>query len=136
MQLSPHFSLQEMTASQVAKRHGYDNTPNAGEIRHLERLCLTLLEPMREALGVPLHINSGYRSPTVNLAVGGKTASAHLDGRAADFVPAGIGVEDAFTQLAALDLPWDQLILEYGSWIHAAIARDGVEPRRQVLVLP
>lgn len=84
-------------------------------------------------LGVPLHINSGYRCPAVNAAVGGKIASAHMDGRAADFVPVGMYLREAFDKIKASDLPFDQLIVEYGTWIHVAIARQGVDPRRQVL---
>lgn len=120
----------------MALRRGLDNTPNAGEIRNLQALAETMLEPIRAMLGVPLHINSGYRSPSVNAAVGGKGNSAHLDGRAADFVPIGMYLRDAFEKIKASDLPFDQLILEYGSWIHVAIARQGVDPRRQVLEIP
>lgn len=120
----------------MALRRGLDNTPNAGEIRNLTVLAETVLEPIRALLGVPLHINSGYRCPAVNLAVGGKANSAHLDGRAADFVPIGMYLRDAFVKIAASDIPFDQLIVEYGSWIHVAIARQGVDPRREVLEIP
>lgn len=130
MILSPHFTIEELTHSDVALRKGLDNTPNAGECDNLARLCDTLLEPARALVG-PLRVNSGYRCPAVNQAVGGATGSAHMDGRAADVVPANI--HDAFDLLRSSTLPFDQLIFECGSWLHMAIAREGEEPRREVL---
>lgn len=133
MELSQHFSLEELSHSDVALRRGLDNSPNAGEVANLVLLCETLLEPVRWMLGTPLHINSGYRSPSVNQAVGGSKASAHMDGRAADFVPEGMNLELAFDQIRLSGLPYDQVILECGAWIHLAIARSGENPRRQAL---
>lgn len=134
MQLSPNYSLEDLTRSQTAARKGIENVPNAGEIANLERLCETLLEPAIWLLGTNLHINSGYRSPALNAAVGGAKGSAHMDGRAADVVPAGLSVQAAFKQIAASALPFDQLILECGTWLHLSIAKVGVDPRREVLV--
>lgn len=133
LRLSEHFSLDEMTRSDTGLRRGLENAPNAGEVRNLVVLCETILEPIRSMLGVPLHINSGYRCPAVNSAVGGKVASAHMDGRAADFVPIGMYLREAFDKIKASDLPWDQLIIEFGTWIHVAIPRQGVDARRQVI---
>ena len=76
MNLSPHFTLAELTFSEVALRKGLDNTPSASLQPVMTRLCVELLEPVRTILGVPLHINSGYRSLAVNQAVGGASASA------------------------------------------------------------
>ena len=136
VELSEHFDLGEMSRSDVALRRGLDNTPNAGEISNLVRLCDSVLEPARSLLGVPFHVNSGYRSPSVNAAVGGVNGSAHMDGRACDFVPVGLGLNHAFDLLKTSGLPFDQLILEYGAWIHLSVARVGVGPRRMVLVIP
>ena len=122
-----------MTRSDTALRRGIDNTANAGEIDNLRRLCVELLEPAQAILGVPFQINSGFRSPELNQAVGGAKGSAHMDGRAADFVPKGLSLHECFDALRKSSLPYDQIILECGSWIHLAIARTGVDPRREAL---
>lgn len=134
MNLSPHFTLAELSFSEVALRKGLPNTPAPGVQTMLTRLCVELLEPVRTILGVPLHINSGYRSMAVNEAVGGASGSAHTFGRAADFVPIGLDLKTTFDMLRErTDLPYDQIIFECRAWLHIAIAPDGVQPRRQAL---
>jgi len=133
MQLSQHFSLEELTFSQVAARTGIDNTPSDEVVANLTRLCNLLLEPARAMLEVPVHVDSGYRSTVVNAAVGGARDSAHMSGRAADTVFLGIPLEEAFDKLRASDLPFDQIIFECRAWIHLAIAPEGVQPRREAL---
>src|SRR5437016_5503953 len=123
LQLSEHFSLEELSFSELALRQGFDNVVPKGLEVNLVELAQTLLEPARGLLGVPLHINSGYRSSEVNAAIGGSVNSAHMEGRAADFVPIGKDVLEAFHDLRVTeDLPYDQLIFECGSWIHIAVA--------------
>lgn len=131
--LSEHFTLEELSTSEIALRKGLGNLPGEDEIAYLKRLCEELLEPARLLLGVPLHINSGYRSRAVNKAVGGSVMSAHTYGRAADFVPVGLALKDAFDMLRTSKLPYDQLLAECNSWLHIAIAADDIEPRRQAL---
>lgn len=130
--ISPNFSLEELTFSQIALRTGLDNTPPGGAISNLTRLCAQLLEPARALLAVPLHIDSGYRSPAVNFTIGGAIDSAHMSGRAADIVPAGMDLREAFDRLRTL-APIDQIIIECNAWIHLAIADVGAVPRRQAL---
>jgi zinc D-Ala-D-Ala carboxypeptidase len=128
--LSPHFSLEELTFSEKALRLGLDNTPAQEHIDNLRRLCLIVLEPAREILGVPIHINSGYRSQVVNEAVGSTAMhSQHLDGCAADWVPIGIPLRTAFAVLRAELRGWDQMILECNAWIHVSIPRLGLTAR-------
>ena len=129
MELTPHFSLEEMTRTDT----GLPNVPNADERASLARLAAELLEPLRAMAGCPLRINSGFRSAAVNAKVGGVPTSAHRDGRAADLVPAGAALGELFERARRSGLPFDQLILE-PTWLHIAIARDGQEPRRQALV--
>lgn len=134
MNLSPHFTLDELTYSETALRHGIANTPSNVQLDELRRLCTDLLEPVRLILGVPLHINSGFRSIELNSAVGGTHTSAHMSGEAADFIPIGLDLETAFDMLRArAELPVDQLIFECRAWIHIAIAPPGLIPRRQAL---
>ena len=84
MQLSEHFSLYEFTRSDTAKAHGWKNEPGQAEIEWMIYLCVHVLEPLRAFLGRPVVISSGYRSPKLNDAVGGVSASQHMYGQAAD----------------------------------------------------
>lgn len=134
MNLSPHFTLAELTYSEVALRQGIDNDPSPDTVASLTRLCTQLLEPVRSILLVPMHINSGYRSAVLNSLVGGTHTSAHLQGEAADFIPIGLDLRTAFDILRTReDLPYDQIIFECQAWIHIAIATGTTQPRRQAL---
>jgi hypothetical protein len=131
--MSEHFTLDDLTRSQTASRKGIDNTPPQQAIDSLNLLCSTLLEPARALLGVPISVDSGFRSEALNEAVGGAKSSAHLDGRAADLVPQGVVLQAAFDLLRKSSLPYDQVIFECRAWIHLAIARPGETPRRMAL---
>ena len=134
MQLSANFSLEELTFSSSALRHGLDNTPNADQVANLTRLCETLLEPARALLGnQPFHVDSGFRSEEVNALVHGVPNSAHKDGRAADVIPEGLDLRLCFDELRASSLPYDQIIYECAAWIHLAVAPEGQTPRREAL---
>jgi len=121
MQLSPHFSLEELCKSQTATRRGLDNTPPPEAVDSLRALCANVLEPLRALLGKPIHVSSGYRSPEVNKAVGGSKNSQHLRGEAVDFTVPGLTTQQVFDVIRASDLPFDQLIQE-GTWIHVSHA--------------
>jgi len=131
--MSEHFPLESLTASQTAARKGIDNTPPPPAIAYLQLLTSTILEPARALLGVPFRVNSGFRCEALNEAVGGATHSAHMDGRAADVVPMGMDLREAFDRLRSSDLPYDQIIFECNAWLHLAIARTREAPRRQAL---
>ena len=133
MKLSTNFSLEEMTFSETALRRGYHNDPNAAQVENLKRLCVELLEPIRALLGVPVHVNSGYRAPALNTLIGGAVDSAHMDGRAADLVPIGMSLTEAFARIHSASLGFDTLIFECASWLHVSIAPPGAVPRRDVL---
>lgn len=134
-QLSPHFWLSEFTTSQAAARAGVSNDP--ASLDDLNNLIATaaLLERVRDEVlgGKPIHVNSAYRSPAVNKAVGGVTTSAHCYGRAVDFTCAAFGTpKEVCAAIIAAKLPFDQLIYE-GTWVHMGIAEAGKAPREQVL---
>lgn len=117
MQLSPHFSLAEMTESQTAARLGLDNKPPAAILSNLQGTALAA-EPVRALLGRPMLVSSGFRSPKVNAAVGGAKTSAHLQGYAMDFICPGFGDPLAVCRkIAASGIKFDQLIQE-GTWVH------------------
>jgi hypothetical protein len=133
MNLTPHFTLEEMTFSEAAARLGIHNTPGQGTITSLGRVT-GAMERIRTLLGDrPIVVHSGYRSAEVNQAVGGVSTSAHCRGLACDFVcPAfGIPYEVALATLKS-DLGYDQLILEYG-WVHVGLAQDESLSRREAL---
>lgn len=130
MQLTEHFSLDEMTRSRDALRKGIDNTPSAHAIAQLIRWCTQIGEPVRTLLGVPLHMDSGYRCLTLNSLEGGDPHSAHMEGRAGDVIPIGMDLQAAFDRIRASDIPVDKIIVECGAWLHMAIAKEGEQPRR------
>jgi zinc D-Ala-D-Ala carboxypeptidase len=133
MNISEHFSLEEMTFSETAARLGIDNAASPEIVGNLRRVAASM-ERVRSLLGdKPIVVHSGYRAPEVNEAVGGVATSAHCFGLACDFVCSQYGTA-AEVALAILksDLEYDQLILEYG-WVHIGLAKDGVRLRRQAL---
>lgn len=133
MQLSDHFSLEELTFSEKASRLGLDNRPDASEVENLRLLCRFILEPLRLAIAKPIVINSGFRAPAVNKAVGGAATSHHLSGRAADIRVVGMKPIDVCRMVRSLALPYEQCILEYGSWCHVSIPLFNVPPSRECL---
>ena len=132
-QLTKHFTLLEFTRSQQALRLGIANTPNALQEANLYRVAL-LLEQVRTALDMPLHVDSGYRCPSLNAMVGGAPTSAHLEGRAADVIPVGLDLRVAFGDLQRAGLTLDQCILECDAWLHIAVAPLHAVPRREYLL--
>ena len=118
MNLSSNFTLEELCRSDTALRKGLDNTPDAETIANLTELA-NGLEKVRELLGHPIHISSGYRSLKVNSAIGSKPTSAHVKGYAADFTCTGFGsVSDVCHAIMDSTIDYDQLIHEFGAWIH------------------
>jgi zinc D-Ala-D-Ala carboxypeptidase len=133
MKISEHFTLDEFLLSEVAERLGLNNIPTLVVITHL-RLVAAVMERVRTLLGnSPIVIQSGYRSPQVNKAVGGVATSAHCRGLACDFVCPGFGTpyEVALAVLGS-EVEYDQLILEYG-WIHVGLAQERALSRREAL---
>ena len=132
-QLSEHFSLEELT---ITNHREYDNTPNADQINNLQRVA-ELLEQVKKVLGgKPVMVNSGYRSPQVNLAVGSKPTSQHCLGCAADIRVPGMTPDEVVQAIKASDIPYDQLIREFDSWTHISVPNlANGEPRKQALII-
>ena len=131
MNLSPHFTLAELTRSETALRRGIDNSASASIVEKL-RHTAGGLERVRALLGAPLHVNSAYRGPNVNAAVGGSSTSQHTKGEAADFVAPSFGSPlDICRAIIASDIEFDQLIYE-GSWVHISFVADRAQ-RQMVL---
>ena len=126
MQLTKNFSLHEMVKSETALRHGLDNTPPDNIIYNLEVLCVEILQPVRNYFGKGVKVNSGYRSPDVNAAVGGSRTSDHCKGMAADIEIPGIPNYELACFIAD-NFQFRQLILEFytpgipdSGWVHVS----------------
>jgi hypothetical protein len=138
--LSPHFTLQEFTESATAKKYGIVNEPPQEAVENLKRLCEGTLEPLREKLGLPIIITSGFRTKALNsILAHASSTSQHMRGEAADlYVGSGLTVQGsgfsrrellikAFREIlqGSMDSPqgrkidFDQLIL-YPTFIHVS----------------
>lgn len=127
-----YFTFDELSRSETAVRLNIDNTPSPAARSNLAALTDNILDPLRQAWGKPITVNSGYRCPALNRAVGGSTTSQHMSGQAAD-ITTGNKVDNArlFQLVQDLGLPFDQLIDEQGfAWIHVSYSP---RHRRQVL---
>jgi zinc D-Ala-D-Ala carboxypeptidase len=121
MNLTPHFTLNELIFSSTAQRLVIDNTPPSEVIARLVK-CATGLEEVRALLGCSMHIDSGYRCHDLNKAIGGATNSAHLEGYAADFTCPEFGTPEAIVKAISLSgIQFDQCIQE-GTWVHISFA--------------
>jgi hypothetical protein len=128
MNLTDHFTIEELTYSETAIRKGLDNIPSDSVIANLKTLCENVLEPLRAILDIPLKINSGYRSIAVNQLVGGVATSQHCLGQAADTVAVGLSITEYYDTMKELvknnQIVVDQCIYEYGSWVHISFNKD------------
>jgi len=136
MNLTEHFTFDELTASEAAERNGWDNTPNETELANLKRLA-EFLEDVKTALGgKPIMVSSGYRGKQVNDSVGSKDTSQHRIGCAVDFRVPGLTPDQVVKSIVAAGLEYDQLIREFDRWTHLSIPNTPeTAPRRQVLII-
>jgi hypothetical protein len=135
MNLSPNFTLEELTVSEIAARRNLDNTPNATEVANLVRVA-ELLEQVRALLGKPILVNSAFRSKQVNDAVGSRDTSQHRLGCAADIRVPGMTPKQVVQACIDAKLPFDQIIEEFDSWTHISVPNTaGGTPRKQALII-
>ena len=125
-QLTANFSLHEMCKSETALRMGFDNTPDEEATENLRLLCEKVLQPVRDHFGKGVKVNSSYRSPESNAAVGGSKTSDHCRGMAADIEIPGVANAD-LAQWIMDNLDYTQLILEFytpgipdSGWVHVS----------------
>ena len=135
MNLSPNFTLEELTVSEIAARRNLDNTPNATEVANLVRTA-ELLEQVRALLGKPILVNSAFRSKPVNDAVGSRDTSQHRIGCAADIRVPGLTPKQVVQACIGAKIPFDQIIEEFDSWTHISVPNtSSAAPRRQALII-
>ena len=137
MKLTSNFTLSEMTKSDTALRLDMDNTPNAVQVENLKTLCEKVLQPVRDHFGKGVKVNSGFRHPQVNAAVGGSKTSDHCKGMAADIEIPGIANGD-LAQWIVDNLEFRQVILEFytpgvpdSGWVHVSFNPE--DNKKQVL---
>lgn len=131
-----YFTIEELTRSATATTRGLDNTPTPEIKANLERLVDKVLDPLREKYGKPITVNSGYRCPELNKAVGGSKTSDHMNGFSVD-ITASCKKENAILfQIIKDNFDFDQLIWEKGNseypdWVHVSYNPNRL--RKQVL---
>lgn len=133
MNLTPHFTLQELT---VTDHREFDNTPGDREVANLRRLA-DLLEQVKVLLGgKPIMVNSAFRSKQVNDAVGSKDSSQHRLGCAADIRVPGMTPDEVVRKVIASGIGYDQVIREFSSWTHISVPNSiDMTPRKQALII-
>ena len=137
MKLSENLSLAECTKSLTAKRLGINNEPDEWVTENLRQTAVNVFQPVRECLGVPIHVSSGYRSAELNKAIGGSVRSQHVEGRALDLdadVFGGCTNSENFECIRE-NVEFDQLIWEFGNqdnpdWVHVSFVYDGLNRGR------
>jgi putative chitinase len=131
MNLSPHFTLEELT---ITDHRELENIPNETELANLKRLA-EFLETVKTVLGgKPIMVNSAFRSKAVNDAVGSKDTSQHRIGCAADIRVPGITPDEVVKAIIASGIGYDQVIREFDRWTHISIPNAGA-PRKQALII-
>jgi hypothetical protein len=134
-----HFTIEELYASDTAKRLGIDNKPSVQRMVNLVYLAAFILEPLRVAMQRPIHISSGYRCEQLNKAVGGVYNSQHLKGQAADIsIDGDMAFGRKVFDYIKNHLPFDQLIWEHDKkgtyWVHVSyVFPDFGKNRRHVI---
>ena len=133
-QLSKNFTLDEFLFSQTATRHGINmHVALSGPVySNLRRLCMRLLQPLRDELG-PVIVTSGYRPPRLNRMIGGSPTSQHLVGLAADIVVPGYTPLEVAQWIRHNTTVYDQLIHEFGEWVHVSVPARNRAARHQLL---
>lgn len=136
MNLTPHFTLDELKASESAERNGWDNTPTDAELENLKRLA-DMLEQVKVVLGgKPIMISSGFRCKQVNDSVGSKDTSQHRIGCAADFKVPGMTPDQVVKTIILSGISYDQVISEFGRWVHISVPNTvDTAPRKQALTI-
>jgi zinc D-Ala-D-Ala carboxypeptidase len=132
--LTAHFTLDEMVFSQTASRLGIDNTPPRQVVDNLRRVCEALEEVRRSVGALPVLVSSGYRCPELNRAVRGSRNSAHMGGLAVDFtIPRFGSTLQLARAVAGSGIGFEQVIHEYGRWVHLGLPPESASPARETL---
>lgn len=135
-----YFTYASMYRSSAATKAGVDNTPTPAAKRNLKQLVTKILDPLRESIGHPIIVNSGYRNAATNKLVGGVSTSAHVSGYAVDIICPVYGNPKKFCEYVAKFLndnkiAFDQVIHEYNGWVHVGLKHPDGRQRKQVITI-
>lgn len=132
--LTKNFTLGEFTRSTTAEIHNITVEVEQDSVVHmnLKRLCVVVLQPLRNALG-PVQITSGYRPPELNHLISGSATSQHMYGLAGDIQVKGYSPQEVAEWIRDNIEDYDQLIHEFGGWVHVSVAPEDRDPRRSCL---
>lgn len=128
MKISKNFRLEELTKSNAAESLKIDNTPRVEHVVNLCALVHHVLQPLRDLTGKAIRINSGFRAPAVNKAIGGAIGSQHMRGQAADILVSGITPKEV-ADIICNHFPHDQVI-EYPTFVHVSYNIEGNRGQR------
>lgn len=142
MKISPNFSLEELTESPTAKKLGIPNVPTEEHLANMKYVCEKILEPVRAFFKKPVTVNSSYRCPALNKAIGGSETSQHVNGQAVDFEIKGVS-NKTVADWVSENLEFDQVILEFfnpaegvnSGWVHASIKKEGGNRKQKLVAL-
>lgn len=125
-----NFKMSELIYSETAIKNNINNMPDINSLDNMLNLIYYCLQPVRELLGAPMIITSGYRNPLVNRLVGGVNSSQHTKGQAVDFTVLGITPNQIISIIKTSKIEFDQLINEHDKWVH--ISYNKGKNRKQV----
>lgn len=128
-----NFTISELVKSDTAEKAGINNTPDINSLDNLLELIFYVLQPLRDKLGKPMIITSGYRNSQVNKLVGGVSNSQHTNGQAVDFTVNGMTPAQVVDFIKKSGIEYDQLINEYNQWTH--ISYNKGKNRKQILTI-
>ena len=135
MNLTKHFTLEELSHSDYADAHGINNNPGQLAQQNLMMLCVLILEPLRTAIGQPIKINSAYRCKQVNIGVGGVSTSHHLLGLAADINFDNETQLNAMIKVLRNNRHLDLALIERSKssrWLHVQLPLTNHPPRHRI----
>lgn len=126
-----NFTIMELVKSNIAKKNKIDNTPDSQSLKYMLELIKYCLQPIRDKLGKPMIITSGYRCKELNKKVGGVPTSQHCKGQAVDFYVKDMSIQQVVDFIKESGVEFDQLINEYNKWVHISFVKG--RNRKQVL---
>ena len=128
-----HFTMSELLKSDIAEKYNISNIPDKQSLDNMLTLIIECLQPIRNYIGKPIIISSGYRSPRLNghPLINGNPNSQHCKGQAVDFTVKGMTPKQIVEKVIASGVPFDQVINERNCWVH--ISYNKGKNRKQVL---
>lgn len=129
--MSLNFKISELIHSDTAVRANINNMPDINSLDYMLDLIVYCLQPIRDKIGKPMIITSGYRNSTVNYLVDGVDTSQHTKGQAVDFTVKDMTVKEVIEFIKKSGVEFDQLINEYNKWVHISFVKG--KNRKQIL---